>query len=296
MSGLYSEYRALFSIKTRQRGRPTALSLSPTGRWLCSASDYGDLLIQRASQDYIYCHVRMDRSNHVTAVIWATDFQIILGCFNGVVYVATLITNPTPDEDRIKIRGLISDIVSPIRALAYDSNRKMIALGYPGHVSVWRWAAGEYRKHVWRMVDIFATKISGTSAGVNSLHFFGADKALLLGLDSGVMIWRGTGELKLVNMGLRACRIGAAAVSSDDSFMAISTLDRSIFIWPLSPQGPTVSLTREYLLESGLEWHKFEPHTPVAVTSNLCVVCGTLDGIIAVLSQSGICLQKIENG
>ncbi|KAG8770112.1 hypothetical protein FRC12_004511, partial [Ceratobasidium sp. 428] len=274
MSGLCSEYRELYSIKTCQRGRPTALSLSPTGRWLCSASDYGYLLIQRASRDYIYCHVRMDRSNHVTAVVWATDLQIILGCFNGVVYVATLITNPAPDEDRIKIRGLISDIVSPVRALAYDGDRKMIALGYRGLVSIWRWAT------VWEMVDIFATKIGGILAGVNSLHFFGADKILLLGLDSGVMIWRGRGELGPVNLGLRVCRIGAAAVSSDSSFMAISTLDRSIFIWPLSPQGPTASLTRQYSLESGHEWHKFEPYTPVAVTSDLCVVCGTLDGTI----------------
>ncbi|KAG9102929.1 hypothetical protein FRC06_000780 [Ceratobasidium sp. 370] len=76
--------------------------------------------------------------------------------------------------------------------------------------------------------------------------------------------------------------------------MAVSTLDQSIFIWPFSPDGPITALAHEYLLEGGREWHRFEPHTPVAFTSDLKVACGTLDGTIAIISHRGSCIQKLR--
>ncbi|KAG9099706.1 hypothetical protein FRC06_004924, partial [Ceratobasidium sp. 370] len=164
MPELHSEYRELFCLQTFQRGRPMAFALSPTGRWICSASDYGDLLIQRSTRGYVYCHVGMGRLYHVTAITWATDFQIILGCFNGAVYVATLTLNP--NENQIKITHLLDDVVSPVRALAYDIDQKLLALGYRGRVSVWRRSVGKDRARAWKTVDIFRTSIGDLPAKI----------------------------------------------------------------------------------------------------------------------------------
>ncbi|KAG9086382.1 hypothetical protein FS749_003680 [Ceratobasidium sp. UAMH 11750] len=293
MPGLHSEYRELFRLQTFQRGRPTAFALSPTGRWICSASDHGDLLVQRSTRGYIYCHVGMGRLSHVTAITWATDLQIILGCFNGAVYVATLTLNP--NENRIKITHLLDDVVSPVRALTYDIDCKLLAPGYRSHVSVWHRSVGETHARPWKMVDIFRTTIGDLPAKVNTLCFFGPHKYLFLGLDAGAMIWFASGQLTILDTGTRPYRIGSAALSGDESTMAISTLDQSVIIWPVSPEGPFVSLANEYALESGREWHRFEPCTPVAFTSDLKVACGTLDGMVVILSHTGSCLQKIKN-
>ncbi|KAG8708530.1 hypothetical protein FRC09_001204 [Ceratobasidium sp. 395] len=231
----------------------------------------------------------MDRTSHVVAIVWATDLQLILGCFNGTVYVATLLVGSK--QKRIKITHLLSDIISPIRALAYDTERKILALGYRGHVSIW-----QRRAQLWEMIDIFHTTIDLTVAKVNTIHFFGPRKNLFIGLDSGAMVWSARGERSVVNMGARICRIGATTLSPDDLVMAASTLDQYILIWLLTPEGPITDLPHEYILESGTEWRMFEPRNPVVVTNDSEVVCGTLDGTITVLSHRGLCLQKLRYG
>ncbi|KAG8716801.1 hypothetical protein FRC08_008780 [Ceratobasidium sp. 394] len=99
----------------------------------------------------------------------------------------------------------------------------------------------------------------------------------------------------MMNTSIETCRIGAAALSSDNSTMAISTRAQSILICPCLPDGPMLSLAHTYLLESGQEWSKFESRTPVAFTQDCRIACGTLDGTIAIISHTGSCLQKLEN-
>ncbi|KAG8686401.1 hypothetical protein FRC08_012521 [Ceratobasidium sp. 394] len=296
MSKTYSEYQELFHLETLQRGRPTALALSPLGRWLCSASNNGDLLVQRAARGYIYCHVGMDRLNHVTAITWATDLQIILGSSNGAVYVATVIVSPAPEENRIKITYLLGDIVSPIRALAYDFDRKLLALGYRGHASIWQRSVDKHTAQNWVIIDIFRTTIDRIATKVNTLHFFGPHKSLFVGLESGAMVWFAKGRLTEVDMGSRLCRIGATALSPDNLAMAVSTLDQSVLVCPLSSNGPIAELAQDYLLESGQEWHRFRSYTPIVFTSGCQIACGTLDGTIAIISHNGSCLQKLSYG
>ncbi|KAG8731101.1 hypothetical protein FRC10_002043, partial [Ceratobasidium sp. 414] len=85
MPRIISNYRRIFHLTTLQRGRPTALALSPTGRWLCSTTDNGDLVVLCSAYGQIYFHVGMGRQNHATAIAWATDSQIIVGCVSGAV-------------------------------------------------------------------------------------------------------------------------------------------------------------------------------------------------------------------
>ncbi|QRV83661.1 transmembrane protein [Ceratobasidium sp. AG-Ba] len=294
MPELNTNYRELFVLKTFQRGRPTALAVSPLGRWLCSTTDNGDLLIQRLSRGIIYCHVGMGRFDYATSICWVTDLQLLIGSSQGNIYVATLnIDKCNEEKQRIEITRLLHDVNSPIRALAYDSNRKLLALGYKGHVSIWRYQLQPGRG--WGMLDIFRTNINGVSAKVNSLDFFGSCSNLLLGLESGLVVWYAKGELHVVDTGLKVCHVGSTAISTDHSTLAVSTLDQSILVWPLSTEGPIGPLVQEYPLESGREWHIFESRTPVAFTSETKIVCGTLDGTVDLITHNGLRIQRLTN-
>ncbi|KAG9091584.1 hypothetical protein FS749_016430 [Ceratobasidium sp. UAMH 11750] len=294
MSRVVPEYRRVFRLTTLQRGRPTALALSPSGRWLCSTTDNGDLMVLRSLHGRIYFHVGMGRQNYATAVTWATDWQIIVGCANGALYIATLTTNPSPEEKVVKFTNLLHEEDSSIRALAYDFDSKLLALGYSYQISIWRRVVDEYPQ-VWETVDVFPIDNSPGSGRVLSLCFFGVRKKLLVGLEAGTIVWSPDGKTR-TNTSIDTHRIGAATLSSDNSTMAISTRGQSVLICPFLPEGPMLSLAHTYLLESGREWSRFESRTPVALTPDCRVVCGTLDGTVAILSHNGSCLQKLENG
>ncbi|KAG8719471.1 hypothetical protein FRC12_014182 [Ceratobasidium sp. 428] len=296
MPRAYSEYHQVFRLPTLQRGRPTALELSPSKRWLCSATDNGDLMVLRSTYGRIYFHVGMGRQNHVTKITWATDVQIILGCVTGAVYTATLAADPSSEENRVKITKLLHDEDLPICALAWNSSHKILAVGYSTHVSIWRRILDE-RPRVWETVDEFDASSADLALGqVHSLWFSNSRKSLIVGLETGTIVWFSKGNMISTDTSPKECRIGAASLSFDNSIMAVSTRDQSILIWPFLPDGPITSLAYTYRLESGREWHKFESRTPVTVTQDRKVVCGTLDGTISVLTFSGFCLQRIKNG
>ncbi|KAG8721936.1 hypothetical protein FRC09_007111 [Ceratobasidium sp. 395] len=293
----YCDYGQVFRVPTLQRGRPTALDLSPTKRWLCLATDNGDLMVLRSTYGRIYFHVDMGRQDYVTAITWATDYQIILGCANGAVYTATLATDPAPGENRVSITRLMHEEDSPIRALAWDSDQKRLALAYAHHVSIW-WRIYDKRPRVWEEIDEFRASSTDLSVPgqIVSLWFSSTKRNLITGLETGTIVWSGKGNMMATDADINESRIGIASLSSDNSIMAISTRNQSIVIWPFLPEGPLTNLANTYLLESGQEWHKFESRTPVALTLDRTIVCGTLDGTIVILAYTGSCLQKLKNG
>ncbi|KAG8723172.1 hypothetical protein FRC09_004418 [Ceratobasidium sp. 395] len=120
-------------------------------------------------------------------------------------------------------------------------------------------------------------------------------QSLLVGLESGTAVRHSTGEVSTEGTGARDCKISATALSPDNSLMAVSTLNQSILIWPMLPQGPVPGLGNEYELESGQEYLRFESYTPVALTHDHKVICGTLDGTIVILAHTGLCLQKLSH-
>ncbi|KAG8791220.1 hypothetical protein FRC12_009842 [Ceratobasidium sp. 428] len=253
-------------------------------------------MVLRSTYGRIYFHVGMGRQNHVTRITWATDVQIILGCITGAVYTATLAVDPSPEENRVTITKLLHDEDSPIRALAWDSSHKILAIGYSEHVSIWRRILDE-RPRVWETIDEFGASSADLTLGqIHSLWFSDSGKSLIVGLETGTIVWFSKGNMVATDTSPGERRIGAASLSLDNSIMAVSTRDQSILIWPFMPDGPITSLAYTYRLESGRELCKFESRTPVAVTQDRNIVCGTLDGTIAVLTYSGFCLQRLKNG
>ncbi|KAG8711537.1 hypothetical protein FRC09_020540 [Ceratobasidium sp. 395] len=185
----------------------------------------------------------------------------------------------------------------PIRALAWDSSQKRLALAYTHHVSIWQ-RIHDKRPRIWEEIDEFCASSTDLSvpSPIVSLWFSSTKRNLVTGLETGTIVWSGKGDMTATDADINKSRIGVASLSSDNSIMAVSTQDQSIVIWPFLPEGPLTNLANTYSLESGQQWHEFESRTPVALTLDRTIVCGTLDGTIAILAYTGSCLQKLKNG
>ncbi|KAG9094643.1 hypothetical protein FS749_012090, partial [Ceratobasidium sp. UAMH 11750] len=202
-------------------------------------------------------------------------------------------TNLAPTEKQVKLALIVHEFISPVCAIAFNADEKLLALGYSNYVAIWRKVMVR-RVIRWESLGCFRIQPDETPAVINSLHFFGPDKHLFVGSKSGSGIWSLKGGLTpLDDQTEMSCKIGNLVLASDDSMIVVSTLDQSILIYPFSPQCPITTLARKYLLESGQEWGTFEPYTPVALLKNRTVVCGTLDGTVAMLKYDGQCLQKL---
>ncbi|KAG8681394.1 hypothetical protein FRC08_015668, partial [Ceratobasidium sp. 394] len=92
----------------------------------------------------------------------------------------------------------------------------------------------------------------------------------------------------------RTCSVGSIALSSDESFVAISTLEQSIVTYALSADGPILESKAEVGLN---EDTKFRPIVPIAVTSNNLVMKGTAsEGVIPIFDLRSSVTASLEHG
>ncbi|KAG8704968.1 hypothetical protein FRC08_001918 [Ceratobasidium sp. 394] len=92
----------------------------------------------------------------------------------------------------------------------------------------------------------------------------------------------------------QVCTIGSIAVSADETFMAISTLQQSIVTYTLSVDGPVLGSKVEVKYEEGTD---YRPIVPVALTPNNLVLKGTVsDGIISILDTRTGTTSSLKHG
>ncbi|KAG9094405.1 hypothetical protein FS749_012533 [Ceratobasidium sp. UAMH 11750] len=122
--------------------------------------------------------------SYITAAAWANNQQIYLGCLDGATYMATLSTKPEPMEKLIHITELVHKFILPVRAMVFDAEAKLLVLGYSNYIAVWRKVVHRHTIR-WESLDFRRICSDDIPARVNSLHFFGPDKHLFIGSDSG---------------------------------------------------------------------------------------------------------------
>ncbi|KAG8787134.1 hypothetical protein FRC12_015868 [Ceratobasidium sp. 428] len=181
----YSDYYMLFSLAGPQTGRTTAFDVSANGRWLCSATDDGDLAVL-SMNGYVHFRVGMGVPHMVTSVTWVGNRQIALGCVDGAIYMATFSAEPHPTEKTVRVTEIVHDNMSAVHALAYDANSKLLAARYQNCVAVWRQTPGKHSP-TWTIVDSCLVQPDRARVSVGLLHFFGPDAHLLIGSELGFM-------------------------------------------------------------------------------------------------------------
>ncbi|KAG8783875.1 hypothetical protein FRC12_019258 [Ceratobasidium sp. 428] len=143
----------------------------------------------------------------MTAIIWATDWQTILGCFNRAVYTATPTVNPSPVENRVALRNLLHDEDLPVCALAWDPNWKRLAVGYAKHLSVWQ-RIHDKRPRVWEMLDEFcAPSVDFDASGQVLSLWFSRTGTLVAKLETGTIVWSSDGTMTATDASIEERRI-----------------------------------------------------------------------------------------
>ncbi|KAG9087537.1 hypothetical protein FRC06_002493 [Ceratobasidium sp. 370] len=252
----------------------------------------GDFSVLNSEHGYVAFRVGMGLFNVVTAAAWASDRQVFLGCVSGAVYLATFHVTPCPTKKMVHLVEVLHELISAVCALSYDAKTKLLAVGYHDRVAVWRQIPGK-RRSTWEIVDFHRVRPSHIATGINSLHFFGPDTRLLVCSELGVTVWSQEKKLTPVDMDDEVHRIAGSAISSNGSMLAAWTLDDTITILPLSPQGPLTILAQKHSLVSGRGRYSVISRTLIAFTDDHNVVYGTFDGSVVVIGYDGELLQKL---
>ncbi|KAG9097860.1 hypothetical protein FS749_005253 [Ceratobasidium sp. UAMH 11750] len=284
-----SNYRKIFAFRGPEIGRPMSLALSPSSCWFCSGIDNGDFGTSsiRKSQSF---HIDMGRLHYVTAITWVKDLQqIILGCADASVYMATF---DIMSEHKIRFNKLFP-AKSLIVALAYNRDRGRLAVGYSHDVFIWRCVDDPAR---WEQVNTLHVNLDGSLPSIKFLHSLDRIAPSLLEQRLAQLpfrIWSGGESLVLRETRPQVCRIGAAAFAPDNPIMAITTLDESVIIWPVAMQSIITTWPHVHALKSTAELGVSDPQHPIEVTHDRRVVCGTLDGSVIILSHNAQRLQTL---
>ncbi|KAG9126561.1 hypothetical protein FRC07_002971 [Ceratobasidium sp. 392] len=243
--------------------------------------------------------VEMGPLKCVLAVVWINDRRMVLGCIDGTIYDARLASRLTRADDKIRISLLYHPSPLAIYALAYDVDRNLLAVGYSKSVVVWEKGIGKRGQEEWETIhSLDLSAALPTGARTHTLRFMGSEPGrLIVGTEAGAWNWIFEHREQLISLSdlTKVYDIGAIAFALDDSLMAVSTLEHTVLIWPITPTFEVLSiLSRQYTPESGQEWRLWQPHVPIAITDERRVVVGTLDGTIAVLTCNGFRLQSLK--
>ncbi|KAG8714229.1 hypothetical protein FRC11_009326, partial [Ceratobasidium sp. 423] len=276
-------FRDVWSVTGRQKDLITCTAISPSGMWLVSCSQDGTVVFVDFKAGLTAGVLDLEGSFFVTAVVWRSDTIIVAGCSNGFVYQ---IDYEHKSKRPLVMHTLIKSFKFPIRLLAFDTFRDMIAIACGGEVWIYVRSAGTSTStENWHCVDHVLAPCPGAPSLVTSLCFFGlalSCRHLFIGhAKAGWTVWLAPRSYKrapYVQNG-KVCTIGSAAISSSEGFIAIATLDQLLTTYTLREGGPVI----ESRFETGFQDStNYRPVLPIVSTSNDIILKGTSTGDIEV--------------
>ncbi|KAG8732125.1 hypothetical protein FRC11_000609, partial [Ceratobasidium sp. 423] len=165
-------FRDVWSISDRQRGLLTCTSISPSGVWVVSGSQNGSMLFLDYKAGSLVGILDLESHFYATAAVWRSDTTLVFGCSNGIVYHLDF---EHKSKRPISIRALIKPLRSPIRCIAFDTFRDMLAIGCDGEVWIYVRSvrSGDTSAEPWDCVDHILAPCAGPASLVTALCFFG---------------------------------------------------------------------------------------------------------------------------
>ncbi|KAG9091914.1 hypothetical protein FS749_016142 [Ceratobasidium sp. UAMH 11750] len=289
-------FKELWAIQSRfQRAMICALAVSTGGIYLASSSLDSNLIFVDFRNSKLIGVVKFESCFHVTAIIWVSDSLLYAGCNNGVLFAVTF--HPT-NKNPIFMRAILKPFNTPVNALSLDPIRSFLAVGSLGNMFIFsRSVYGDADS--WTFVNHIPAPSEERHGLVTALGFYNtptrSDQQLFIGYaKEGFCVWHGPHNYLRTPYRTddRVCGIGSAALSSDGQFIAIVTLDHSIVIYPLTPDGPAVP---DWQLLPNQEQSGPQPIVPIALADNL-VLRGTTFGVVPIINLQSGPLPPIQDG
>ncbi|KAG9122679.1 hypothetical protein FRC07_000822 [Ceratobasidium sp. 392] len=263
-------FELVWTVRSRfQRGTLCAAAVSPSERWLASASYDSNLIF--------------------------IDFKT--GQLTGVLDLESRFHIISISKQPITMRPILRPFDLPIKAIALDPLRNFLAIGCGGDTYVFsRPSYGDSED--WELIEHVSAPCEGPDGLVTSLNFYGNSMQqcqLFIGhTRGGFCIWRGPQEYQRTPYEEKGnvCSIGDAAFSRDGRFIAIVTLEHSIVLYPMTEAGPV--LQNRHVLENS-EKPGFRPIVPIALGPDNLVMRGSASGTVPIVDLQHGDLAPIRN-
>ncbi|KAG8779703.1 hypothetical protein FRC12_023934 [Ceratobasidium sp. 428] len=297
MSKVSQQFRNVWAVSGTQKSLLTSVTVSPNGIWLMSASQDKDMVFVDFSSGTVVGTLDVSLGFfHVTSGVWRTDGRLYLGCSDGQAFQLDFDPgNPRPLSMR-RLLTIETDHKTSIRALAFDPLRHLIAAGCGNEVYIYSQSMVRNSEE-WNCVERIPGPCEGNKGTVTSLSFYGQsldNRCLFIGhAMAGFCVGKSPGKFQRTAKGESVSSIGSATISSDERFIAISSLDQSIVTYPLGPNGPVIRDQREFLFHEQTE---YSPIVPIALTSGNLIFKGTASGDVPVLDSLHGPLAPIQLG
>ncbi|KAG9094107.1 hypothetical protein FRC06_011156 [Ceratobasidium sp. 370] len=268
------DYNGLFEIRGPQIGPLADLAISPDGHLILLATSNSLLLVDTRSGAPSVL-VKTGSTHEITSLAWLNKRRCFVGCKNGHLYVVHFGASVLFNSPIASISYAFQDIQNSIRVMRWDMVHKLLAIGYEHGVSIWQSSS-----KTWRLVDRITIQHKGLP-GVHTLQFFGPhNRYLFVGGGFGYATWVAPGKVTFVTRNNNFHHIGNSALSPDGKFLAATTFNGSLHVWPIAgarlcPDNST------YNVETGADYRHINPHLPVAITSSGLTVVGTQAGQVA---------------
>ncbi|KAG9083410.1 hypothetical protein FRC06_004541, partial [Ceratobasidium sp. 370] len=278
-------YTSSWQVTRRQAGLFTCLAFSPAGNRLVVASKDGDVLLVDAEDGFILAKLGFGAVCSAQSLLWYSGSNLVLGCDNGSLYDTCF--EPTNSEYSVTMNPLLTTFNQRIRLLAFDPDRCLLAVAYGNTVALYVYKVkGSNLEQKWEALELIKGPYNNEFGLVNALFFYptgSGSRNLLIGYaEAGWSIWSKLGSVKRFSPDLshNVCRIGSAALSSDEKSIAISTLDHAIVVYALESDGPILASMKEFQYEDNAD---ITPIVPVAFTRDGLALGGTACGDVFVL-------------
>ncbi|KAG9092498.1 hypothetical protein FRC06_011903 [Ceratobasidium sp. 370] len=291
------QFRNLWTVSSLQKSLLTSVTVSPNGLWLMSASLDKDMVFVDFRSGTVVGTVDLSSGHfHVTSGVWRTDGRLYIGTSDGQAFQLNFDPTTSRPVSMSRLLQLPNNQKASIRALAFDSARQIIAMGRGAEVHIYSQSMA-FGSGEWNCIERISGPCEGNQGIVTALCFFGqlpTERCLFVGYAmAGFCLWKSPGNFERTPMGRSVSSIGSATISSDEQFIAISSLEQSIVTYPLGPGGPVLQEQREFPFRERTE---YSPIVPIALTTGNLIFKGTASGDVPVLDSMNGPMTPIHLG
>ncbi|KAG8687607.1 hypothetical protein FRC08_011886 [Ceratobasidium sp. 394] len=256
------QFRNLWAISNLQKLLLTSVTVSPNGLWLMSALQDKDMAFVDFHSGAVVGTVDLS-DFHVTSGVWCTDGCLYIGSSDGRAFPLDFDPTVHPNQKM------------SICALAFNPLRHILAAGCGAEVYIYSQSIVSGSEE-WNCVERIPGPVcEGNQGIVTALCFFGQspdNRCLFVGhAMAGFRIWKSPGIYEHTPKAVNVSSIGSATISSNERFIAISSLDQSIVTYALGPSSPVLHEQREFPFHKRTD---YSPIVPIALMSNNLIFKG----------------------
>ncbi|KAG8783930.1 hypothetical protein FRC12_019203 [Ceratobasidium sp. 428] len=250
-----------WTLRDHQKGHVRALEPSPSGEWLLSAADDATVLFINFYGGWAVAKLTLYNTNgrfEILAAVWCLEIIVLCGGSNGFIYFMELDTY-----------GTSVAIYSRDVDAGFDS---------------------------WEYVDRVAKPSAEPQYLVHGIRWFGqAPCKLLVGYVAGGMaVWESPQRIHFFEKNLaNMCTIGDFCLSGDEAFLAATTLEQTVVIFPMSHYGPVFEEATVYQYPKAISKMLV---LPVVISASDLILCGSAVSDVNVVHKSGTTAYVMKGG